>query len=112
MLIQIDSIRSDPKKIEAPNLLPLPGNVGEMYSFLGIENYLSRFSPKIVNYTGSLRQLVKKGNIYKTEKHHEIAFKAIIKELSHDRVLKYYDLARKLLLECDISEVGAGFTLL
>ena len=56
--------------------------------------------------------MVKKGSVYKTEKHHEIAFKAIIKELSNDRVLKYYDLARKLFLECDTNGVGVGFTLL
>ena len=29
-----------------------------------------------------------------------------------DRVLKYYDLARKFFLECDPSRVGAEFTLL
>ena len=75
-------------------------------------NYWSRFSPKIGNLTGSLRQLVKKGNVYKTEKHHEIAFKAIIKELSNDRILKYYDPSGKLFLECDTSGVGAGFILL
>ena len=32
--------------------------------------------------------------------------------MSNDRVLKYYDLARKLVLEFDASGVGAGFTLL
>ena len=35
-----------------------------------------------------------KRNIYKTEKHLKIAFKAIIKGLGNDRVLKYYDLAK------------------
>ena len=112
MLIGADCIRTDPKKIDALNCLPLPGNVREMQLFLGIVNYLSRFSPKIANLRGSLRPLVKKGNVYKTEKHHEIACKAIIKELSNYRVLKYYDPARKLFLECDASGVGAGFTLL
>ena len=63
MLIGADGIRSDLKKIEALNHLPLPGNVREMQSFLGIVNYLSRFSPKIANLMGSLRPLVEKGNI-------------------------------------------------
>ena len=49
---------------------------------------------------------------YKWAKHHKIAFKAIIKELSNDRVLKYYDLARNLFLVYDASKVGAGFTML
>ena len=51
----------------------------------------------------------RKRNIHQ---YHEIAFKAVIKELSNDRVLKYYDLAKKLFLECDMSGVGAGFILL
>ena len=75
-------------------------------------NYVSRFSPKIANLTGFLRPLVKKGNVYKTEECQEIAFKAIIKELSNDRGLIYYDPAQKLFLECDASGVGAGFILL
>ena len=74
MLIGADGIRPDQKKIESLNHLPLPGNVKEMQSFLGIVNYLNRFSPKISNLTGSPSPLVKKGNVYKTEKHHEKAF--------------------------------------
>ena len=31
--------------------------------------------------------------------------------MNNDRVLGYYDVARKLFLECDESGVGAGFTL-
>ena len=53
MLIGADGIRPDPKKTEALNLLPLPGNVMKMQSFLSIVNYLSTFSPKIANLTGS-----------------------------------------------------------
>ena len=68
MLIGVYGIRPDPKKIEDLNFLPLPVNVREMQSFLGIVNYLSRFSPMIANLTGSLRPLVKKGNMYKAEK--------------------------------------------
>ena len=83
-----------------------------MQSFLGIVNYLSHFSSKIAGLTGSLTQLVKKGNVFKTEKCHEIAFKAIVNELSSDKLLRYYEPVRKLFLECDISGLGAGFTLL
>ena len=83
-----------------------------MQSFLGIVNYLSHFSSKIASLTGSLRQLVKKGNVFKTEKHHEIAFKAFVNELSSDKLLRYYEPASKPFLECDASSLGAGFTLL
>ena len=60
ILIGADVIWPDQKKIEALNQIPLPSNVLEMQSFLGIVNYLSHFSSKIASLTGSLRQLVKK----------------------------------------------------
>ena len=88
MLIGANGIRPDLKKIKTLNQLPLPSNVCEMQSFLGIVNYLSHFSSRIASLTGSLRQLVKKGNVFKTEKHHEIAFKAIGNELSSDKLLR------------------------
>ena len=53
MLIGANSIRPDPKKIKALDQLPLPSNVHEMQSFLGIVNHLSHFSSKIASLTGS-----------------------------------------------------------
>ena len=47
-----------------------------------------------------------------TEKHHEIAFKAIVNELSSDKLLRYYEPVRKLFLEHDASGLGVAFTLL
>ena len=73
---------------------------------------MSHFSSKIASLTESLRQLVEKGNVFKTEKHHEIAFKAIANELSSDKLLRYYEPARKHFLECDANGLHASFTLL
>ena len=113
MIVRAEGIKPDPKKIKALQKLPLPNNVYETQSFSGIVNYLSRFSPKKANFTGALRQVIKKSNAFKLEHHHEIAFKAIVKELSRDdHVLKYYDPAHNLYLECDASGIGTGFTLL
>ena len=62
--------------------------------------------------TGSLRQLVEKSNMLKTKKCHEIAFKAIVNELTSDKLLRYCKPLRKLFLDCDASGLGVGFTLL
>ena len=50
--------------------------------------------------------------MFKTEKHHEIAFKAVVSEFSSDKLLRYNELVRKPLLECDISGLDADFALL
>ena len=44
--------------------------------------------------------------------HSGIAFKAMVSELRSEKLLRYYEPARKLFLECDASGLGAGFTLL
>ena len=64
MIVGAEGIKPDTKKIKALQELPLPNNMHEMQSFLGIVNYLSRFSPKIANPTSALRQVIKKGNVY------------------------------------------------
>ena len=79
-----------------------------MQSFLGIVNYLGHFISKIASLTGSL----KKAMCSRLKKHHAIAFNVFVNELSSDKLLRNYESVRKLFLECDASDLGAGFTLL
>ena len=51
----------DSAKIEALRELPEPRMENLLQSFLGIVNYLSRFTPKIADLTHNLRGTVKKG---------------------------------------------------
>ena len=51
--------------------------------------------------------------MFKLEHNHEIAFKAIVKELSRDDcVLKYCNPECNVYLKCDVSRIGAELTLL
>ena len=54
-------MKPDPRKIEAVKNLPEPKSEALLQSFLGILNYLSRFSPNIAKMTCNLRALLKKG---------------------------------------------------
>ena len=46
-----DDVKPDPRKIEAIRKLPEPKSEALLQSFLGIMNYLSRFSPNIAKMT-------------------------------------------------------------
>ena len=46
-----DGVKPDPRKIEAIKYLPEPKSEALLQSFLGIVNYLSRFSPNIAKMT-------------------------------------------------------------
>ena len=62
--LSVDGIKPDPIEIEAIRNLPEPRSEPLLQSFLGIVNYLSRFSPNIAKMTINLRALLKKMNFY------------------------------------------------
>ena len=47
----------DPKKIAAVKYMELPQDVEMMRSFLGLVNYLNRFSPHLAELSEPLRQI-------------------------------------------------------
>ena len=55
-----EGVKPDPRKIEAIKNLPEPRTEALLQSFLGIVNYLSRFSPNKAKMTCNLRALLKK----------------------------------------------------
>ena len=57
--VSADGVKPDPRKIDAIKNLPEPRTEALLQSFLGIVNYLSRFSPNIAKMTCNLRALFK-----------------------------------------------------
>ena len=49
--------KADPKKIEAVLEMKLPQNLQDLQSYLGLVNYLSRFSPRLAEITASCNVL-------------------------------------------------------
>ena len=56
-----DSIKVDPKKIEAIIHMEPPQNVASLQSFNGMVNYLKKFSPVLSELSEPLRRLCKSG---------------------------------------------------
>ena len=54
VMLSKDGVKPDPKKIQAIQQLPEPKSEALLQSFLGIVNYLSRFSPNIAKMTLNL----------------------------------------------------------
>ena len=82
------------------------------FNFLGIVNYLSRFSPNIAKMTINLPGLLRKGNEFIWQEQHSNDFQAIIHELCSPKLLKYYDSKKDLYLEVDASQKAIGMALL
>ena len=60
VMLSAEGVKPNPRKIDAIKNLPEPRTEALLQSFLGIVNYLSRFSPNIAKMMCNLRALLKK----------------------------------------------------
>ena len=97
-------ISPDPKKIQAIQQMEFPQDKELMQSFLGMVNFLNRYSPRLMELSTPLRQLCRSHTDYKPELEHNQSFNAIKKELSSKIVLPYYDPASHTTLQTDSSK--------
>ena len=64
----------DPKKIAAVKRMDLPRDVDTMRSFLGLVNYLNRFSPHLAELSEPLREICRQDTEFELTKSVKVAF--------------------------------------
>ena len=111
-MLSSEGVKPDPRKIEAIKNLPELKSEALLQSFLGIVNYLLRFSPNIAKMMTNLRALLKKGTEFTWHPQHSVDFKAIVQKLCNPKLLKFYDGNKKLYLEVDASQKAIGMALM
>ena len=89
-----------------------PENLQDLQSFLGLVNYLNRFSPALTDLTVPLRALCKKDTLFTWESSQEAAFEAIKKEITSAPVLAYFDQSKTSTIQSDASKKGLGLSLI
>ena len=87
-------------------------NLNDLQTFLGMIQYLSKFSPRIAELTEPLCDLMKKHAPYAWGPEHNQAFEYIKKEIVQAPILRYYDLKKETVLQTDASIKGFGACLL
>ena len=116
-IISENSIKTNPKKIEAIVKWPQPQTVTQMHSFLGFCNYYCKFIHRYTQIAKPLCRLIS-GDQDKTkqaklfwDKKCEQAFKALRDICSHTPVLAYADYTKPFRVHTDASELGLGAVL-
>ena len=104
--------KMDPKKVQAISEMKPPENLQDLQSFLGLVNYLNRFSPALADLTAPLRALCKKDTLFTWESSQQAAFEAIKKEITSAPVLAYFDQSKASTIQSDASKKGLGAVLL
>ena len=99
-------ISPDPKKIQALNHMEFPLDKETMRSFLGMINYLNRYSALSAHLTTPLSALTHQATDYRPGKVHFENFNQLKVEIYNMRVLPYFDVNAETTLQMDASKKG------
>ena len=105
-------ISPDPKKIQALNHMEFPLDKETMRSFLGMINYLNRYSALSAHLAAPLSALIHKAVDYKLDKVHFENFNRLKLEISNMKALPYFDVNAETTLQMDASKKGLGACLI
>ena len=81
----------DPKKVAAVKRMDLPEDVETMRSFLGLVNYLNRFSPRLAELSEPLREVCRQDTEFQLTKSVRAAFSKTKEEISKNVTLPYFN---------------------
>ena len=99
-------------KVKAITETPKPTTLKDLQTFLGMVQYLSKFSPRIAEIAEPLRDLTKKHAPYAWGPEHNHALDSIKKEIAPVPILRDYDPKKEAVLQTDASIKGLGTCLL
>ena len=107
-----NGISPDPKKIQALKHMEFPPDKETMRSFLGMINYLNRYSALSAHLVAPLSSLTHQATDYKPGKVHQGNFQQLKMEISNMRVLPYFNTNAETTLQTDASKKGLGACLI
>ena len=106
-----NGIEPDPKKIEAVRSWPVPLNVQELRSFLGLCSYYRRFVRDFAKMAKPLHSLTQKNASFKWTEECQEAFAKLKEHLSQSPVLIDPDSSSEFILDTDASHLAIGAVL-
>ena len=107
-----DGVRADPEKVRAVSEWPTPRNVKDLRKWLGLANYLHRFSKNYAALARPLTTLLKKDVPFNWTKEHDDAFNAIKQSLMEAPILDLPNFDTPFWVVCDASDYAIGCALL
>ena len=102
----IDGHKPAQTKVSAINAMREPSCKKEVQSFIGMINYLSKFSARLSELSKPTRELSKEKVPFNWGLEHREAFIVIKKEIAKALILAYYDLNKETILQTDVSIKG------
>ena len=104
--------KPDPGKVEAIRTMKQPENKKELQSFLGLCQYLTKFTPELASLSKPLRFLTRKNAIFEWTQQHTRAFERIKETLTKEQELAHFDPEKETVIQTNASIKGLGACLL
>ena len=112
-IINSEGISADPNKVKTISNFPVPKNITDLRSFMGLVNQIGYFSPNISKSATPLRSLMSDKNIFKWSNEHNEAFNRVKEALCEPPILNHYDPNKPTMVQTDASRLnGLGYALL
>ncbi|KAG2895375.1 hypothetical protein PC117_g23273 [Phytophthora cactorum] len=105
-------LRADPAKVKAIVEWPVPNNQKDLRKWLGLANYLHKYSANSAEMARPLSNLLKKNAPWCWEVGHDDAFQAVKESLLRAPILALPDPDRPFSVVCDASDFATGCALL
>ena len=90
-VVSWEGIQPDPQKIKALTDMPVPKNKRELQTFLGIINYLGKFSPGMVEVYEPLQKLTSSKMTWPCNTSYQQMFAKAKSLIKVDMCMKFYD---------------------
>jgi hypothetical protein len=101
-----------PTKIKAVVDWPVPTNVKQLMSFLGLAGYYRKFVHHFGIISRPLTKMLKKGAVFVWTDDHDIAFNTLKSALISAPVHVLPDFSKKFCVQTDASDFGVGVVLM
>ena len=108
----VDGCKPAQGKVKAKIEMPPSNCKKQVKSFIGMVNYLSKFSAHLSELAEPIRELLKEKAPFIWTPEHEEAFKLVKKEMANAPILAYYNPRKTTVLQTDVSIKGLGACLL
>lgn len=105
-VIDKNGLHKSPEKIKAMLEAPVPTNINQLQSFLGLVNYYRNFVPNASSILCPLYELLRKDKKWCWTREHDEAFTIIKKCLASEQVLAHFNPDATIILTVDASPTG------
>ena len=110
-VVSQSGISADKSKVDSVEKCPIPTNVKQVRSFVGLASYYRRFIPGFSKIAGSLFALTKKDSVSEWSQSCQQAFEKLKQFLVASPILVFPDFIKRCILETNTLGVGLGAVL-